>query len=90
MLTLQRSPAYSGHPIKGREIVRQDRHTRRIDQGERDYKFKLVFGAGEKDISRLAQTENEKPFALSFFPDGAGEKLPPFIVLKGKGYCLPR
>jgi len=36
-LSLLRSPAYSGHPIKKRCIVPQDRFTPRIDQGERIY-----------------------------------------------------
>jgi alpha-mannosidase len=87
-VTLLRSPAYSGHPINSREILHQDRYTQRIDQGEREFAVKLYFDTDKKEISRLAQTENEKPFALSFFPQGKGEKIKPFMSVEGSGVML--
>lgn len=88
MLTLQRSPAYSGHPINDRDILRQDRYTPRLDQGEREYKFKLYFDWAEEQMTKYAQTENEKPFALSFFPQGTGKKRGTFVEIEGGGVVL--
>lgn len=83
-LTLLRSPAYSGHPFFDRPIVEQDRYTPRIDQGERLFRF--WFDAGPLDerlaaVDREALVLNEKPFALSFFPSGAGSKPKPGAIL---------
>lgn len=77
-LTLLRSPAYSGHPIPEREhIVMQDRFTPRIDQGERVFRFWINAGPGKErlqKIDREALVKNEKPFALSFYPEGQGRR----------------
>jgi alpha-mannosidase len=83
-LTLLRSPAYSCHPHEGRLLTPvRDRFTPRIDQGHRMFTF--WFNAGKieqrlKKIDREALTKNEKPFALSFFPSGAG-KIPKRLVV---------
>ncbi|OHB55407.1 MAG: alpha-mannosidase [Planctomycetes bacterium GWF2_50_10] len=74
-LTLLRSPTYSGHPIGDKPIVKCDRYTPRMDQGERIFRF--WFNAGpynsrREAIDREALAKNEKPFALSFFPSGEG------------------
>jgi alpha-mannosidase len=80
-MTLLRSPAYSGHPIGGREhIVMQDRFTPRIDQGERIYKFWINAGSLHERLERIdgdALARNEKPFVLAFYPDGSGKRLKP-------------
>ena len=86
-LSLLRSPAYAGHPIEDRTIVPQDRYTPRIDQGERLFRF--WFNGGKVQdrllaIDRQALVKNEKPFALSFFPPGQGEKPKPGVVLSDK------
>ncbi|MCU0522592.1 MAG: alpha-mannosidase, partial [Anaerolineae bacterium] len=83
-LTLLRSPAYSGHPIGDRPVVPQDRFTPRIDQGERLYHFWLNAGAVQERleaIDREALVQNERPFALSFFPHGEGVKPHPGLLL---------
>lgn len=83
-LTLLRSPAYAAHPISDRPMVPQDRYTVRIDQGERQFRFWINAGKAEerlKSIDREALVKNEKPFAMSFFPSGAGEKPKPFVEL---------
>jgi alpha-mannosidase len=77
-LSLLRSPAYSGHPICDRPIVPQNRFTPRIDQGERIFHFWINAGALQdriKSIDRESLVNNEKPFALSFFPPGS-RKIP--------------
>jgi len=75
-LSLLRSPAYSAHPIGDRPLVRQDRYSPRIDQGERLFRFWVNAGARTKRlecVDREALVHNERPFALSFYPSGAGE-----------------
>ncbi len=83
-LSLLRSPAYSGHPIDENAIVPPDRFTPRIDQGERTFSF--WFNAGSvatrlKAVSIEAQAKNEKPYAMSFFPKGDGQKPAPMALL---------
>ena len=76
-LTLLRSPAYSAHPIFERPIVPQDRYIPRQEQGERLYRFWLNAGQVRRRldaVDREALAHNEKPFALSFNPSGAGRK----------------
>jgi alpha-mannosidase len=83
-LTLLRSPAYSGHPIGDNDILMSDRFTERIDQGERLFRFWINGGAVGKRLEKIgneALAKNEKPFALSFFPNGSGKNPKPFAVL---------
>jgi alpha-mannosidase len=83
-LTLLRSPAYSAHPIMERPILPTDRYSPRIDQGERLFHFWLNAGPALERleaIDREALAHNEKPMALSFFPNGAGQTPAPFITL---------
>lgn len=90
-LSLLRSPAYSGHPIKERPIVPQDRFTPRIDQGERLFHFWFNAGtlkACKEAVDREALVKNEKPVALSFFPPGSGEKPAEFCRISGKSVQL--
>jgi alpha-mannosidase len=85
-LSLVRSPAYAGHPIHDRPIVPQDRFTPRIDQGERLYRFWLNAGPAAdrlEAVDREALVHNEAPFALSFFPHGAGIAPQPGPVISG-------
>ena len=84
-LSLLRSPAYSAHPWGDRPTVPQDRHSPRIDQGERTFRFWINAGPRAERLARVdreALAHNEKPMALSFFPDGAGALRPkPLAVL---------
>lgn len=84
-LTLLRSPAYSAYPGEGGKIfMPQDRYSPRIDQGLRYFKFWFNGGrAGERfeRVDREALVKNEKPFTLSFFPNGSGKKTKPVAVV---------
>lgn len=83
-LTLLRSPGYSGHPSKDPIIMRQDRYSPRIDQGERLFRFWLDIGRTDERVTaigREALALNEKPYALSFFPSGAGDAVRPLITV---------
>jgi alpha-mannosidase len=90
-LSLLRSPAYSGHPIGARDIVPQDRYTPRIDQGERLFHFWLNAGAQKErlaSVDREALVNNQPPFALSFFPHGAGQLPLPGVLLSDPAVVL--
>jgi len=75
-LTLLRSAAYCAHPIGDRRTLPQDRYMPRIDQGERFYRFWLDGGKVADRLAKIdreALAQNEKPYALSFFPSGLGQ-----------------
>jgi alpha-mannosidase len=74
-LSLLHSPGYAAHPIMDRLILPEDRYSPRHDQGERLFHFWLQGGpAAERleAVDREALAHNEKPMALSFFPEGGG------------------
>jgi alpha-mannosidase len=90
-LSLLRSPAYSGHPIRDRDILPQDRYNPRIDQGERVFRFWINAGPAAGRLAsadREALVRNEKPMALSFYPAGGGPKPKPLVVLSDKAVRL--
>lgn len=82
-LSLLRSAAYAGHPVDGkRPIVPPDRFEPRIDQGERVFRFWINGGEAQDRLSRVdreALIKNECPIALSWFPPGIGENIPPSV-----------
>ena len=85
-LSLLRSPAYSADPVSEGPMVAQDRYVPRIDQGERVFRFWLkggTFSSRLAAVEREALARNERPFVLSFFPAGRGQKPRPFIELSG-------
>ena len=87
-ISLLRSPSYSGHPISDRTIVTQDRFIPRIDQGERLFTFWFNGGALKERLENIdheAAMHSEKPFPLSFFPSGKGEKALPLIKISDVG-----
>ncbi len=74
-VSLLRSAGYSAHPIGDRPLVPQDRHSPRIDIGQRLFRFELGAGGVRERldvIDREALALNERPMALSFFPSGQG------------------
>lgn len=84
-ITLLRSPGYCAHPIADRTVMPQDRYMPYIEQGERDYAFRLTAGdvaTQAESAPRMAQLFNMAPMALSFYPTGTGEKPSVPMVLK--------
>ncbi|MFO7636050.1 MAG: glycoside hydrolase family 38 C-terminal domain-containing protein [Clostridia bacterium] len=74
LLTLLRSPAYSGHPI-GDKLIAEDRYYPRIDQGERLFTFRIIAGDMEEvmgTVDRKAHAFNEKPLVITAYPSGHG------------------
>ena len=68
-ISLLRTAAYTGHPINDRPVLKQDRHTDRIDIGYREFKFR--FSIGKNDVAEKMAYENEnKITSLSFFTYG--------------------
>lgn len=83
-ISLIRSPGYTALDIKGKHIMADDRYSPRIDQGERVFNFWFNGRNLEErleKIDREALVRNEKPFILSFFPSGEGEKPLPAVIL---------
>lgn len=96
-VTLLHSPGYTTHPIADRRTLPSDRHNDFMEQGERDFSFRLVArGADEENsTARDALSFNEKPFAFNVFPSGDGysaETQPigrvPFCTLDGSKSVL--
>lgn len=73
MLSMIRTPVYSAHPIRDRQLCEDDRYSEHIDLGEREFEYRIVCDKNAV-IERMAQIYNMQPEALSFFPCGAGRK----------------
>lgn len=74
-LTLLHSPGYTTHPLGDRPTLPSDRHADYMEQGERDFSFRLVAGAVGDHIAREALTFNEALMAVNIFPSGDGYDL---------------
>lgn len=66
-MSLVRGVTYCAHPIGERELIPSDRFTKKIDQGENSYSFRLTLCNRDK-LERKAQEFNLKPYALNIFP----------------------
>ncbi len=70
-LSLLRTPVYSAHPIRDRQIAPHNRMHKHIDMGERQFSFRITTC---ENVQREAILFNEPPRLLSFFPSGEGKK----------------
>ena len=66
-MSLTRGVTYCAHPIGERELIPMDRFTKKIDQGENSYSFRLT-ATNRSQLERKAMEFNEKPYALNIFP----------------------
>lgn len=66
-MSLCRGVTYCAHPICERELIPMDRFTKKIDQGENNYSFRLTH-TGRDFLERKAQELVQKPYALNIFP----------------------
>lgn len=71
-ISLLRTAVYSAHPVDGVQLAPKDRMYEHIDMGERDFKFRVCADTSFTDYE--AEIFNQKPYILSFFPSGAGER----------------
>jgi len=85
--SLLRSAAYAAHPVEERmPLVPQDRFEKRIDQGERVFRFWMNGGEASERLSHIdreALVKNENPMAFSYFPPGTGERALPSLQVSG-------
>lgn len=84
-LSLLRTPVYSAHPIRQKQIAPHDKFLKHIDMGEREFSFRITI---DSDIARQAQIYNEEPYLLSFFPSGAGTPADSVIHLDNPNVIL--
>ena len=66
-MSLARGVTYCAHPIGERELIPLDRFTKKIDQGENNYSFRLTV-TGRQALERKAQEFVCQPYALNIFP----------------------
>lgn len=66
-MSLVRGVTYCAHPIGERELIPSDRFTKKIDQGENNYSFRLTV-AKRGQLERKANEFVSKPYALNIFP----------------------
>lgn len=86
-ISLLRTAVNAAHPNElGRPIAPHDRVLDHIDMGERDFRFRLC--ANPEYIDYEAEIFNQKPFVLSFFPSGMGEKPKQGAVIDNKNILL--
>ncbi len=84
-LSLLRTPVYSAHPIRQRQLVPHNRFLNHIDMGERQFFFRITT---EENVDKQAQIFNEEPQIISFFPSGEGEKMGSFITIDNDNVIL--
>lgn len=68
-LSLARGTTYCAHPILDRQLIPLDRFTRKMDQSEHNYFFRLSV-CDEVELERKATEFNRKPYAVNVFPLG--------------------
>ena len=66
-MSLVRGVTYCAHPINDRQLIPSDRFTKKIDQGENNYSFRLTVVPREQ-LERKASEFVQKPYALNLFP----------------------
>jgi len=66
-MSLVRGVTYCAHPIGDRPLIPLDRFTKKIDQGENNYSFRLTV-ANRHQLERRAAEFVQKPYALNIFP----------------------
>jgi len=66
-MSLVRGVTYCAHPIGERELIPKDRFTKKIDQGENNYSFRLT-ATPRSQLERRAEEFVQKPYCLNIFP----------------------
>lgn len=88
-MSLVRGVTYCAHPIGERQLIPLDRYTKKIDQGENSYSFRLTV-TDRNQLERKAQEFTEKPYALNIFPIPNNNSLKDFdISLGGNIISMP-
>ena len=66
-MSLVRGITYCAHPIMDRPLMPEGRFTKKVDQGENRFSFRLTV-SDRAQLERKAQEITMKPFALNIFP----------------------
>lgn len=72
-VTLLRGATCCAHPIGDRELIPHDRYTEKIDQGERRFSFRILYGKADC-AERYANEFCRVPYALNVFPAQRGKR----------------
>lgn len=90
-ITLLRSAGHSAADFTMGKTLQEERWAPRMEQGERFYRFSIQGGDADgvkEQIDRMAQAFNEQPYAFSYCPPGAGEKLPVLLTIDNPAVVL--
>ena len=86
-VSLCRGTTYCAHPYEDRELLPVDRYTKKMDQGEHNYSFRL--GVCERDeLERKALEFSRRPIAIQAFPCQKQEAKPFSIDISDKNIVL--
>ncbi|MBR6552068.1 MAG: hypothetical protein IKT89_04415, partial [Clostridia bacterium] len=81
-ISLVRGVTYCAHPINDRQLIPSDRFTKKIDQGENSFSFRLTVTDTNK-LERKTQEFTQKPYAINLFPVPSSNKEKEFSVSLG-------
>ena len=81
-ISLVRGVTYCAHPINDRQLIPNDRFTKKIDQGENSFSFRLTVTDTNK-LERKTQEFTQKPYAINLFPVPSSNKEKEFNVSLG-------
>lgn len=91
-LSLLRSPAYAGHPVDDlTPIVRQDRFTPRMDQGEHLFRFRINAGPVRDRLEKVDRESlllNFPPVSLCCYPKKSGKNPGKAVILSNPAIRL--
>lgn len=87
-ISMMRTPVYSAHPIAERQTADTDRNQEHIDMGEREFSYRLTTEIEAVDAK--AELYNQRPYVLSFFPSGNGERKQARVELDNRKLLLTR
>ncbi len=91
-LSLLRSPAYAGHPVDDTTpIVRQDRFTPRMDQGEHLFRFRINAGAAGERLNHVdleSRLLNSGSMSLCCYPAKRGRNPGVAVILSNRAIRL--
>lgn len=84
-ISLSRSAAYAGHPLGDASVLSDDRAFPRMDQGELEFRFRILFSedgqALLRSVTKRAQAFNIAPYCLQTMPAGGEHKIKSVLEL---------
>ena len=90
-ITLLRSAGYSAADGNFECTLHEERHTVRMEQGERIFRFRVMAGEHQEILDSLdkeAQIFNEVPYGFALSPSGNGQKKGTFFTIDNPAVIL--